>query len=45
MMMDRLPLLTPDEEEAMLRDAGFEQVELFYAALSFRGWVATAPLS
>lgn len=42
-MTDRLPLLTPDEEQAMLHDAGFEDVELFYAALSFRGWVASTP--
>lgn len=39
----RLPLLSPDEDEALMREAGFEEVELFYAALSFRGWVASAP--
>jgi len=42
MMIDRLPLLTPAEEEATLRNAGFEGVALFYAAFSFRGWVASA---
>lgn len=42
MTIERLPLLTPAEEEDMLRDAGFTGVELFYAAFSFRGWVATA---
>lgn len=41
-MMARLPLLSPDEEEGLLREAGFPEVELFYAAFSFRGWVATA---
>lgn len=41
-MMARLPLLSPAEEERLLRDAGFPEVELFYAAFSFRGWVATA---
>ena len=40
--MARLPLLSVAEEEALLREAGFSDVELFYAAFSFRGWVATA---
>ncbi len=39
----RLPVLPPEEDEAMLRDAGFRDVALFYAAFTFRGWVATAP--
>lgn len=38
----RLPLLGPDEEEAMLGDAGFTGARLFYAGLAFRGWVAHA---
>jgi tRNA (cmo5U34)-methyltransferase len=38
----RLTILAPDEEEAMLRDAGFTSTSLFYAGLSFRGWVAYA---
>ena len=42
LMAQRLPLLTPSAEEELLREAGFAEVELFYAALSFRGWVATA---
>lgn len=41
-MAQRLPLLTPADEEALLCSAGFTDVALFYAALSFRGWVATA---
>ena len=40
-MAERLPLLSPSEEEAVLREAGFASPMLFYAALSFRGWVAT----
>ncbi len=36
----RLPVLSPDADEAMLRAAGFKQVESFYSALTFRGWVA-----
>lgn len=38
----RLSILAPDAEEAMLREAGFAGVSLFYAGLSFRGWVAYA---
>ena len=41
-MADQLALLDPDEEEALLRASGFVEVEQFYAALSFRGWVASA---
>jgi tRNA (cmo5U34)-methyltransferase len=35
----RLPLLSPDEDEALLREAGFDGVELFYAGFTFKGWV------
>jgi tRNA (cmo5U34)-methyltransferase len=38
----KLSILTPEEDEAMLREAGFAGVRLFYAGLSFRGWVASA---
>jgi len=38
----RLSILSPEAEEAMLREAGFTGVSLFYAGLSFRGWVAYA---
>ncbi len=41
-MTERLPLLAPAEDEALLGEAGFVDVALFYAALSFRGWVADA---
>ncbi|KKB08214.1 class I SAM-dependent methyltransferase [Devosia chinhatensis] len=37
-----LTILAPEEEEAMLAQAGFSDVSLFYAGLSFRGWVAYA---
>lgn len=37
-----LAILSPDEEETLLSEAGFEQIGLFFAALAFRGWVATA---
>lgn len=38
----RLSILSPEEDEAMLREAGFSGVSLFYAGLSFRGWVGYA---
>ncbi len=41
-MAERLPLLSQDREEACFREAGFRHPSLFYAALSFRGWVMTA---
>lgn len=37
-----LALLTPEQDEACLREAGFNDVELFYAAFTWRGWVARA---
>lgn len=39
---DRLPILPPDAEVDLLRAAGFVDPQLFYAALTFRGWVARA---
>ena len=38
----RLSILSPEEDEALLREAGFTNVSLFYAGLSFRGWVGYA---
>lgn len=38
----KLSILSPQEEEAMLREAGFFGVSLFYAGLSFKGWVGYA---
>lgn len=40
--MERLPILAADEDERVMREAGFPHVELFYAAFTFRGWVGTA---
>ena len=40
---ERLPIASPDEDEAALRAAGFEDVSRFYAAFTFRGWVGYAP--
>lgn len=39
---ERLPILSPEEDEAFLREAGFTGVSLFYAGFAFRGWVAQA---
>jgi tRNA (cmo5U34)-methyltransferase len=36
----KLPVLSPEEDEACLREAGFADVSLFYAGFTFRGWVA-----
>lgn len=41
-MARNLTLLSADDEEAILRKAGFSDPALFYAGLSFRGWVAYA---
>jgi tRNA (cmo5U34)-methyltransferase len=41
-MTRHLSLMTPVETEDLLREAGFGEMELFYAALSFRGWIARA---
>lgn len=38
----QLTLFTPEEDEAILREAGFAQVSLFYAGFTFRGWVGYA---
>ena len=39
---ERLPILTPEVEIDLLRAAGFADPQLFYAAFTFRGWVARA---
>ena len=41
-MADHLTLLSSEDEQDLLREAGFEDVAMFSAAFSFRGWVATA---
>ena len=38
----KLTILAPEEEVAMLRDAGFSDASLFYAGLSIKGWVTYA---
>lgn len=38
----RLPILTPEEDEALLREAGFARVDTYYTVLTLRGWLAYA---
>jgi tRNA (cmo5U34)-methyltransferase len=38
----RLSLLSPEQDAEILREAGFRDVELFYAAFTWRGWIAYA---
>lgn len=37
-----LCLFSPEQDEALLREAGFSNVTQFYAAFTFRGWVGYA---
>lgn len=37
-----LHLLAPDQDEAILADAGFTDIHLFHVGFTFRGWVACA---
>lgn len=43
-MTEHLTLLSSEAEQDVLRDAGFTDIAMFYAAFSFRGWVATVGL-
>ena len=38
----QLPILAPDQDEALMRKAGFSDISVFYVGLAFRGWVARA---
>ena len=38
----KLHILAPEQDEAILHDAGFSDISLFYAGFTFRGWVAYA---
>ncbi len=39
---ERLEILSPSQDEELMFKAGFKSVSLFYAAFTFRGWVAYA---
>lgn len=38
----RLTICSPEQEEALLQDAGFSNVDLFYVGFAFRGWISYA---
>lgn len=38
----RLPILAPEDDEQLLREAGFSGSSLFYMGFAFRGWVCYA---
>jgi tRNA (cmo5U34)-methyltransferase len=38
----QLPILAPDQDEALMQKAGFSDISIFYVGLAFRGWVAHA---
>ncbi len=38
----RLPIQSPQQDEATLRDAGFSDIQVFYTGFTFRGWVSYA---
>lgn len=40
---ERLPILSPQQDVDLLREAGFTDIELFYSAFTFKGWVARRP--
>ncbi|RYG11837.1 MAG: class I SAM-dependent methyltransferase [Burkholderiales bacterium] len=37
---ERLPVIAPEQEVELLQEAGFVDVDLFYCAFTFKGWVA-----
>ena len=41
-MKEMLPVMSPNEDEDLFHQAGFEKTELFYTALSFKGWITYA---
>ena len=41
-ILQELPILSPEQDEAILYQAGFSQVQLFYVGFAFRGWLAYA---
>ena len=38
----QLPILAPEQDEELMRKAGFSDISIFYVGLAFRGWVARA---
>lgn len=42
-LRERLPVLSPQQDVDLLREAGFVDIEMFYCAFTFKGWVAYRP--
>ncbi len=42
-IQERLPVMSPQQDADLLREAGFVDIELFYCAFTFKGWVAVKP--
>lgn len=42
-LRERLPVLSPQQDADLLREAGYVDIELFYCAFTFKGWVAYRP--
>lgn len=42
-IQERLPYLSPQQDEELLQQAGFHNIQQFYMAFTFRGWVAYKP--
>ena len=40
---ERLPVLSPEQDADLLREAGFTVIDLFYCAFTFKGWIARKP--
>jgi tRNA (cmo5U34)-methyltransferase len=38
----QLPILAPEQDEELMRRAGFSDISTFYVGFAFRGWVAHA---
>ncbi|RYY79225.1 MAG: class I SAM-dependent methyltransferase [Moraxellaceae bacterium] len=42
-LKERLPILSPEQDTELLRKAGFVDIEMFYCAFTFKGWIAYRP--
>ncbi|MEX1826774.1 class I SAM-dependent methyltransferase [Luteibacter sp. CQ10] len=39
-LRERLPVLSPQQDIELIQEAGFADVDMFYCAFTFKGWVA-----
>jgi tRNA (cmo5U34)-methyltransferase len=42
LLAKQLPILAPEQDEALMQKAGFSDIDKFYIGLGFRGWVGYA---